>query len=418
MTAYLLTIGDELLIGQVINTNSAWLAAQLNREGVRITGHHSVGDTHQGIIAAIQEGLRHADIVITTGGLGSTKDDITKRAIAALFGVEMVMHEETLARVTGFFNKLGRTVSDMNRQGCLMPTNVQIMTNEVGLAPGMWFDTPEGGVIVSMPGVPFEMQRITTDHLLPRLRAHFKSSPIAHRTILTAGAGETQIAEWIADFEDALPDNIKLAYLPALGTVRLRLTATGANQAAIEQLLDEKVAAVLPLIQHVVAAVEDKPLAQVVGEMLHSRGLTFGTAESCTGGYIAHLMTAIAGSSAYFSGSIVSYSNDMKMKHLGVSAATLEQHGAVSEQTVREMAVGALSALAVDVSVAISGIAGPGGGTKEKPVGTVWMAVAHRDGRVKTELFKAFRDRQRNIESSAYAALNLVRKLLVSTGDN
>ena len=412
MTAYLLTIGDELLIGQVVNTNSAWLAAQLNREGVRITGHYSVGDTHDGIIAAIREGLQHADIVITTGGLGATKDDITKRAIAALFGVEMVIHEDTLARITGFFARLGRTVSEMNRQGCLMPTNAQIMTNEVGLAPGMWFETAEGGVVVSMPGVPFEMQRITTDHLLPRLQAYFRPSPIAHRTILTAGAGETQLAEWVSDFEEALPPSIKLAYLPALGTVRLRLTATGDNQSEIEQLLDEKVAALLPLISHVVAATEDISLAKVIGNMLLERGLTFGTAESCTGGYVAHLMTAVAGSSAYFSGGVVAYSNVLKTKLLGVSAKTLEVYGAVSEETVCEMAVGTLDALGVDVSVAISGIAGPNGGTKEKPVGTVWIAVAHRDGRVKSELFKAFRDRQRNIESSGYAALNLVRKFL------
>ncbi len=413
MTAYILTIGDEILIGQITDTNSAWMAQQLNTQGIRIVGKTSVGDIHEEIIEAVRYALTKADLILLTGGLGATKDDITKKALAEYFNVPMVFHDETFNRMTYFFTKINRTVSEMNKSGCFMPENALILPNDKGLAPAMWF-TEGSKVLVSMPGVPYEMKHLMTDRVLPRLRKSFPMSPIVHRTLLIAGEGETVLAEKLSDFEDALPPNVKLAYLPSLGTVRLRLTARGDDEAFLNTQLDALKVDLEKVVGYALAGYDDDTMPVAMGRMLTSQGLTLGIAESCTGGYLSHLMTTVSGSSAYFEGSVIVYSYNLKQKLLNVSKDMLDTEGAVSEKCVQDMVTGTLDALSVDVAIAISGIAGPNGGTPDKPVGTVWVAVGNRE---KTITYKINLDRGRlkNIEYAANTALNLLRKFLLQT---
>ncbi|MEY4934354.1 MAG: hypothetical protein RIS64_713 [Bacteroidota bacterium] len=412
MTAYLLTVGDEILIGQITDTNSAWMAQQLNLQGIRIAGKASVGDVHPNIIEAMDYALSKADLVLVTGGLGATKDDITKKAIAEYFGVEMIFHDETWKRLQYFFKKLGKIPNEMNKNGCFMPENAEILTNDRGLAPAMWFEKG-GKVMVSMPGVPYEMMHLMTDRVLPRLKKSFPVSPVVHRTLMTAGEGETGLAALLSDFEDALPNNIKLAYLPAFNQVRLRLTATGTDENALNQQIDVEKAKMETIVSKFVYGYDDEPLAKAVGRMLVDQKRTLATAESCTGGHIAAQLTANAGSSAYFKGGIVAYHNDLKINLLGVKTVTLDEHGAVSEATVREMVQGALNATNADIAIAVSGIAGPGGGSATKPVGTIWVAVGSKT-HTRVAHLTMDRGRNRNVEYAANVALNLVRIFLLT----
>jgi nicotinamide-nucleotide amidase len=455
MTAYIVTVGDEILIGQITDTNSAWMAQQLNLQGIRIVGKTSVGDVHEEIIESIRYALSKADLVLMTGGLGATKDDITKKAIAEFLGVEMVWHQGTFDRMDYFFKKINRVVTDINKNGCFMPENALILKNDKGLAPGMWFDIPEGfpisnskfqaqntegslselktensdlkgvytegssktstsnKILVSMPGVPYEMQHLMSDRVLPKLRDSFPMSPIVHRTILTAGEGETMLAEKLSDYEDRLPNHVKLAYLPSLGTVRLRLTARGDDENALNKDLDVLQKELESIIEPTVAGYDTDTMPVVIGRMLRERGLRIASAESCTGGYLAHLLTSVAGSSAYFEGSVIAYSYDLKESMLGVSHETLMTLGAVSEECVREMVKGAVKSVGVDLAVAVSGIAGPGGETSGKPVGTIWLAVGNGENIITTKL-GIDRGRAKNIEYAANVGLNLIRKYLLT----
>ena len=330
----------------------------------------------------------------------------------------MSFHQETYDRIAGYFQKVGRTVPPAMMAQATLPDKAVILPNKVGTAPGMWFERGDT-VFISLPGVPFEMEYLMTYEVMPRLQQRFQPRPIAHRTLLTAGEGESNIAKRIEALEDSLPPHIKLAYLPALGQVRLRLTAVwpgaivpeAAEKMGLE--LDAYKARLEAMLPDLIFGYEEESLEKVIGQLLLQQGKTFGTAESCTGGYVAHLITSIAGASDYFPGTVVSYSNELKIKLLGVSPETLDQHGAVSEQTVREMAQGALTALGVDVALAISGIAGPGGGTPDKPVGTVWMAVADQN-RTLSQKHVFGRDRIKNIQMSGTYALNFVRKFLLN----
>jgi nicotinamide-nucleotide amidase len=412
MTAYILTIGDEILIGQITDTNSAWMAQQLNLQGIRIVGKTSVGDIHAEIVNAIDTALHQADLVLVTGGLGATKDDITKKSIAEYFGVPMVFHDETFKRLEYFFTKINRPVDEMNKNGCFMPQNALILNNDKGLAPAMWFEEGKK-ILVSMPGVPYEMQHLMSDRVLPKLKASFPMSPIVHRTILTAGEGETMLAAKLGGFEDRLPDHVKLAYLPSLGTVRLRLTARGDDENALNAEVDKWKKELENIIKPAVAGYDTDTMPQIIGEMLKKRGLRIGSAESCTGGYLAHLLTSVAGSSEYFEGSVIAYSYPMKERLLGVSSETLAKHGAVSEECVKEMVTGAVKRMKVDLAVAVSGVAGPGGGTPEKPVGTVWLAVGNKKHTITTKL-GIDRGRSKNIEYAANVGLNLIRKFLLA----
>lgn len=417
MTTHLLTIGDEILIGQITDTNSAWMSRELNLRGIAVTGKSSVGDTRQAIVDGIEHAASLAPIVIMTGGLGPTKDDITKKTLADMFDSGMSFHQETYDRIAGYFQKVGRTVPPAMMAQATLPDKAVILPNKVGTAPGMWFERGDT-VFISLPGVPFEMEYLMTHEVMPRLQQRFQPRPIAHRTLLTAGEGESNIAKRIEALEDSLPPHIKLAYLPALGQVRLRLTAVwpgaivpeAAEKMGLE--LDNYKARLEAMLPDLIFGYEEETLEKVIGQLLLQQGKTFGTAESCTGGYVAHLITSVAGASDYFPGTVVSYSNELKIKLLGVSPETLGQHGAVSEQTVREMAQGALTALGVDVALAISGIAGPGGGTPDKPVGTVWMAVADKN-RTLSQKHVFGRDRVKNIQMSGTYALNFVRKFLL-----
>lgn len=418
MTAHLLIIGDEILIGQIIDTNSAWMSQQLNLCGFRVTGKSTVSDTREAILDGLGQALHRADVVLMTGGLGPTKDDVTKKTLADYFDSPMSFHQETYDRMAAYFDRIGRKMTDAAIIQATLPDKALLLTNKVGSAPGMWFEQADK-VIVSLPGVPFEMQYLMTAEVLPRLSARFPGSPIAHRTLRTAGEGESAIAKRIEAFEDALPPHIKLAYLPSLGQVRLRLTGTWEASEVppdaadrLRDQLDAQAAELHALLPDLVYGTGEDTLEQVVGDLLRQKNLQFGTAESCTGGYIAHLITTVPGASDYFPGSIVSYSNALKMRLLGVSASTLEQYGAVSEQTVREMVAGALNALHVDVALAVSGIAGPSGGSPEKPVGTVWLAVGNRE-RVLVQKQVFARDRAKNIQLAGVYALNLVRKFLL-----
>lgn len=421
MTAHLLTIGDEILIGQIVDTNSAWMSRQLNLGGISVTGKSSVGDTREAIIAGVKHAANSAQIIIMTGGLGPTKDDITKSTLVEMFDCQLVFHQEVYDRIAGYFQKIGRKMLvDSIRHQAMLPDQAIILPNKVGTASGMWFER-DGQVFVSLPGVPFEMEYLMTNEVLPRLKARFVSRPIAHRTLQTACEGESNISKRIESFEENLPEHIKLAYLPTLGQVRLRLTGIWPGDvvpdaaARLDAELDLKKAELLQLIPDLVYGEEDETLQEVLGKILRQQGKQFGTAESCTGGYVAHLITLVPGSSDYFPGSVVSYSYEMKSKLLGVKADTLSTFGAVSAEAVREMAEGARETLGVDVSLAISGIAGPGGGTPDKPVGTVWMAVSDAQHTlVAKHIFG--RDRAKNIQLTGVYALNMVRKFLLEEG--
>ena len=410
MQVSILTVGDEILIGQIVDTNSAWMGQQLNLAGASVRRILSVGDELEAIRKGLDQTLEAADIVLMTGGLGPTKDDITKKALAEYMGVELVFHEPTFERIVRIFEKFNRKVTDAHRQQGFLPANAEVLPNKMGTAPGMWMEW-NGKVIISMPGVPFEMKYLMEHEVLPRLKMRFPGKPIAHRTILTAGEGESILAETLSEWEDRLPQNLKLAYLPSLGQVRLRITGTSDDEQTLNAVLDQKAAELNAILGNIVYSAGSDQLEAAIGRMLVHRKLKLATAESCTGGYLAHLLTSIPGASAYFVGSILAYSNEVKSSLLGVNPETLDRYGAVSQQTVIEMARGALGKLPADLVIAISGIAGPDGGTPEKPVGTVWIAIGNTSD-IRSFQIHAGKDRLKNIQFSAVHALNQLRLFL------
>jgi len=370
MLAEIITIGDEILIGQIVDTNSAWIAQQLNAIGIRVKQISSVSDSKDHILKALSEAKERASIIIITGGLGPTKDDITKKTIAEYFNVGMVQNQEALDNVAQIFAKYNRPLLEVNIKQAEVPANCEIIINHNGTAPGMWFNV-DGTVYVSMPGVPHEMMYMVEESVIPKLKTTFKLPVITHKTILTVGEGESFLAEKIADIEDSLPSHIKLAYLPKLGSVRLRLSAFGENEETLQQEVKLYADQIILRVGKSVVTDVDVPIEKAILEEMGDKGLTLAVAESCTGGYISHLFTQHAGSSKVFLGGAISYSYDLKESMLGVKNETLWSHGAVSEETVREMVEGALINLKSDYAIAVTGIAGPGGGSEDKPVGTV-----------------------------------------------
>ncbi len=404
--ASIITIGDELLIGQVIDTNSAFIAQELNKIGVWVNRRVAVGDVYEEIWKALDEESNSSDVILITGGLGPTNDDITKPLLAEYFGGKLVMHEETLAHVTYLFEhvfKRPMPLLESNRKQAEVPDVCTVLKNDVGTAPGMLFEK-NGKIFISMPGVPTEMKFLMHERVLPLLKQKFDLPYIGHKTLLTAGIGESFLAERIKDFEKTLPSNIKLAYLPNHGMVRLRLTAQGEKE-LVEKVLNENFTVLKKQVEDVMVIDEDISFEVLLGRLLKEKNKTVSTAESCTGGYIAHLITSVAGSSDYFKGSVVSYDNSIKENVLHVSNETLNSVGAVSEETVEQMIKGIMKIMSTDYAVAVSGIMGPGGGTTEKPVGTVYIAVGNNNI---TEIKKFnFRfDRKRNIELTAINALH------------
>ncbi len=410
--ASIITIGDELLIGQVIDTNSAWIAQQLNKTGIAVKHRVAVGDNKEDIVLALDEEQKLADIILITGGLGPTADDITKPLLCEYFGGTLVLHQPTLDFIIDLFEKkFKRPMSERNHKQAEVPDTCTVLMNERGTAPGMLFKK-DNKIFVAMPGVPHEMKWIMEAHVLPYISKHYQTGFVEHKTLLTAGIGESFLADKIKDIEDSIPSHIKLAYLPNFGMVRLRLTAYGTDKQVLLNELNQYFNQLKDRVAEFLVADEDIALEAVVGNLLKESNQTVSTAESCTGGLIGHLISSIPGASAYFKGSIVSYSNEVKTNLLDVPKDTLYSFGAVSEQTVSQMAASVREKLNTDYAVAVSGIMGPEGGTVDKPVGTVWIAVAD-DKKVKTIQFNLPFDRQRNVQQTVINALNFLRKLIV-----
>jgi nicotinamide-nucleotide amidase len=390
--------------------NSAWIAEQLNLIGIRVHQITSISDNKQHILSTLAEASRRAKLILITGGLGPTKDDITKHTLCEYFNTELVFSEEAYKNVEKLFAARGVAVTELNRLQAMVPANCRVIPNPNGTAPCMWFEK-EGCIYVSMPGVPFEMKAIMHEGIIPELLKGL-NQVIIHRTILTEGVGESHLASLIEPWEDALPSFIKLAYLPQPGMVRLRLTAIGTDRKLLQAAINKAEKELLPIAGKFIFGFDTDTMESVVGQLLRNKSLTVSTAESCTGGTIAQLITSIAGSSDYFKGSVVAYSNEIKARILGVPQQTLIEFGAVSEQTVIAMAEGVRLLFSTDFAIAVSGIAGPGGGTDEKPVGTTWIAIATPTKTI-AKKFLLGDHRGRNIRKASLAALNMLRLTLI-----
>ncbi len=415
MLCEIITIGDEILIGQIVDTNSAWMAQQLNLIGIKVKQISSVSDDREHILKALKEASERVQMVLITGGLGPTKDDITKKTLCEYFGCEIVFNEAQYQMVEKIFSSFGREVTPINRKQAEVPEICTCLVNQNGTAPGMWFDVDDV-VYVSMPGVPYEMMGMMSKQVLPMLKERFKTPVIRHRTFRTQGVGESLLASWIEGWEDALPAHMKLAYLPAAGQVRLRISAIGEQTEKLDAEIEQQAILLYELIGKHIYAEGEVNLEEVIHHWMIDNNKTMSTAESCTGGTIASMLTKLPGASKYFEGSTVCYSYDIKERLLGVKSETLNTFGAVSEETVMEMAAGALRLHQSDYTLAVSGIAGPDGGTEEKPVGTVWIAVGGPDG-IKTKKFRFSTNRERNITMASLSALNMLRKYLLKVED-
>lgn len=418
MKAEILSIGDEILIGQIINTNSVWMAQQLNLLGIKVNYMSTISDSEDAILKAFEDAQGRADVVLITGGLGPTKDDITKITIAKYFNVPLVLDEEVLKDVSSFFTKRGRVLTQMNKDQALVPEGCTVIRNKNGTAPAMWLQK-ENTIFISMPGVPYEMKPIMEEYVLPQLKKLFKLPFIYHKTVLTHGLGESFLAERIEDWENNLAaKNIKLAYLPQPGIVRLRLSTSGTEGIEVLQKnIEEEIKKLQKYIEEYIYGYEEygqeqPTLEKIVSELLKEKKKTVSIAESCTGGYVSSLFTSISGSSEIFKGGIVPYCNEAKHNLLEVNELIFKEQGAVSEQCVIALAEGAIKKLKSDYSIAISGVAGPGGGTPDKPVGFVWVAVSN--GKItETKSFQFGDHRGRNITMTANAAINLLRKFIL-----
>lgn len=411
MKAEIITIGDEILIGQIVDTNSAWIAEQFNLSGIEIYQITSVHDDKEHILEALKKAEEKVDLVILTGGLGPTKDDITKNVLCDYFHTKLVFHEPTFQHIKQRFKNRNIDLNKLNRDQALVPESCTVLPNKAGTAPGMWFEKNDT-IFVSVPGVPFEMKYLVENEILPRLQNNGKTKAIFHKTVQTQGLPESMLAQRIGNWENSLPKNIKLAYLPNPMSVRLRLSAIGNNLNELKEQVQNEIERLKQLIPDHIFGYDNETLAEIIGRMLLEKGQTLAVAESCTGGYISHLITSVSGSSGWYKGGVTAYSNEIKQSLLGVSAESLEKNGAVSEQVIREMAEGARNRLNADFAVATSGIAGPTGGTDEKPVGTVWIAVA-TPGKTVAEKFVFGDNRDRNIIRSSQTALQLLRRKLL-----
>ncbi len=409
MLAEIITIGDELLLGQTIDTNSAWMGSQLAAHGIRVHRITSISDESEAIRAALDESLLRVDFVLITGGLGPTRDDITKETLADYFDTQLVMDQAILERITQWFAGRGFDMLEANRHQAMMPEGCKVLVNPRGTAMGMWFERDAGQkVVVSMPGVPYEMKGLMEEEVLPRVDRHWELPTRYHRTLLTQGVGESYLSELVWDWEEQLESRgVSIAYLPAPGQVRVRLSSVDSDLSSAKDRVEAEVAEFLTLAGRHVVSDRDEPLGAAVVRILTQRKKTLATAESCTGGAIASSITAVPGSSAIFIGSVVAYDNRIKQELLGVSSNALDVDGAVSEAVVCQMAKGARELLGTDYAVATSGVAGPSGGSVDKPVGTVWIALAGREG-VEAKCFRLGNSRARNIERSMREALALI----------
>lgn len=407
--AEIVAIGDEILIGQITNTNAKWIATEVNSIGIKPVQFSSIADDEQAILSTLDSALKRADVIFITGGLGPTKDDITKHTLTKYFDTKLILHQDRLEELKAYFESRGYVFRKANETQAMLPENCFIVRNEVGTASGMWFTTSSGKIVISMPGVPHEMKSMMTNVILPKLSNEVFKMPIIHRTIRTFGRGESDIAEEIEDLETNLPSYIKLAYLPKVGSVRLRLSGSHIDRKKLQDEIDSFVEALYERIPEAIFGEELDELESVLGDLLKERKATISTAESCTGGYIGSKLTSVPGSSNYFKGGVIAYSNQVKKDELSVKASTLKSYGAVSEEVVREMAENVKSKLATDYSIACSGVAGPSGGTDEKPVGTIWVAVS-TPNRTITKKLQLGNKRDRNIHLTALHSINILRR--------
>lgn len=410
MQATILTIGDEILIGQIVDTNSVSISKHLNSAGIVVRERLSIGDDREQITTTLERVMAQSQVVILTGGLGPTKDDITKKTLAEIFHSAMHYDEQVGEHVRTMLEKRGVVFNDLNRGQALVPDACQVLFNRHGTAPGMWFEH-SGGVVVSLPGVPFEMEHLMQDEVMPRLKSRFALRSIVHRTLITSGLAESMLAERIAPWEDALPAYLKLAYLPNPGQVRLRLSAYEVEGESVAREIEARFEQLKTLIPEYVVGYETATVEELIHQTLQERGMTLAVAESCTGGVIASRFTAMPGASAYFLAGVVAYQNSVKERVLGVESETLARCGAVSEEVVRQMAEGVRRLTGADYGVATSGIAGPAGGSEEKPVGTVWMAVATPEG-ITAVCRQCGTDRGQIINRSASYAISMLREAL------
>jgi nicotinamide-nucleotide amidase len=411
--AEIITIGDEILIGQVVDTNSAWLSQKLNQIGIKVKQITSVSDDFSHILSALQAANDRADLIILTGGLGPTRDDKTKTALCEFFNTKLVFNQSAFENIENLFTRRNIKITSENRKQAYLPENCSPLPNMIGTAWGMWFEKNDK-VFISLPGVPYEMKHLVEEQVLNRLSQRFRLPNIIHKTILTVGIGESNLANIIEKWEDQLPTFIKLAYLPSPGMVRLRLSAEGADKMELEQEVEKQTQRLLMIIPQYIFGYGEDTLESTIGRLLLDRNLTLSTAESCTGGYISHLITSVAGSSRYYQGSVIAYSNDVKVSELKVSKELIENLGAVSKEVAEQMAAGVKEKYKTEYAIGITGVAGPEGGSEDKPVGTVWISVAGPLGIVSKNFFFGD-DRSRNIRRSALMALNLLREQILNS---
>lgn len=410
MKVSIINIGDELLIGQVVNTNASRMSQMLIGAGMDVEEVATIADNGPQISSTILRVMERSDAVLVTGGLGPTKDDITKKTLCDLFGSRLVENAEALANVKRIFDARGYELTEVNRQQAWVPECCTMINNQVGTAPCMWFER-DGKVVVSMAGVPFEMEWLMQNEVVPRLRQRFKTGAIVNKNVLVQGIGESFLSDLIESWELALPECIRLAYLPQAGMVKLRLTARGENESELRLMVEQEVQKLYPIAGRYIVGEDLETLPEAVAEVLKQSQLTLSVAESCTGGSIAASLTALPGASEYFKGSVTAYCNEVKERVLGVKHETLEQHTAVSEETVREMVLGVKNLLHTDVAVATTGIAGPGGGTTENPVGTVWIALAYKDQLIAKKMKYGDR-RKQTIERACNEVYSSIIKLV------
>ena len=414
--AEIISIGDEILIGQIANTNAQWMAQQLTLIGISVSHLITVGDNKEDILKAFTDAQKRSGIILITGGLGPTSDDLTKPTLCEFFNTKLIFNDEVFEMVKKRFASFNIVMPESNRGQAEIPENCTVIENKNGTAPGMWFDV-NTTIFISLPGVPYEMKAMMEEFVLPELKNRFQKEVIIHKTVYTQGLGESSLAEKIKSWEESLNStNIKLAYLPSPSQVKLRLSVKGNNKQQLNLLVDEKISELRKLIPELIFAVEEygkepESLEKTIGELLRKKKQTLAVAESCTGGYIGHLITSIAGSSDYFNGGIIAYANDIKTNVLKVDVSTLQTNGAVSKEVAEQMATGVRQRLKADFGIATTGIAGPTGGSNEKPVGTVWIAVATPDALV-SEKFSFGDSRERTIRRAGLSALNMLRTLL------
>ena len=407
----IITIGDEILIGQIVDTNSAWMAVELNKAGFQLAQITSVHDEADHIKKALDEALLRADVVLMTGGLGPTKDDITKQTLCEYFGTKLVFNPDVLENIQQIYHTRQSVMNELTKSQAMVPENCTVIQNRAGSAPITWFEK-EGKVIVSMPGVPLEMKKVMSEEIIPRLQKYFKTPAIIHKTVQVYGIPESQLALRLTEWENALPEYLHLAYLPNFGIVKLRLSGAGQDEYKLEDAINQQIETLKSILGESIFAYEDKPVEKIIYEKLKISGLTVSTAESCTGGNIAHRLTLIPGISDCFKGSVVAYHNELKINALGVSARDIEQYGAVSSQISTQMAEGARKVMQTDLAVATTGIAGPTGGTDEKPVGTIWISVSSPERTITRSFNFGQFARENFIERSTMAALMMLNEMI------